>query len=185
MFAAKNVTAAFTSTGAGSANSNVWVQRAYVAYYGRPADPGGLAYWAARMDQEGGSLSSIIASFGSSDEFNRRYGGLTYSELIDILYQQTLGRAPDQSGKDWYLSQLNAGKTTLQTITLDLLGGATGDDALTVANRLDVANHFTGKVAAGCAYDGEQTGVSSLATVTPDLATAFWSKSQIENRCGP
>ena len=43
MFAVANVTAAFNFVGAGSANANQWVQKAYVAYYGRPADSGGLA----------------------------------------------------------------------------------------------------------------------------------------------
>jgi len=41
---------------AGSAYANQWVQKAYVAYYGRPADPNGLTYWAARMDREGVSV---------------------------------------------------------------------------------------------------------------------------------
>jgi hypothetical protein len=182
---ASNVTAVFSFVGTGSAYSNEWVQKAYVAYYGRPADPGGLAYWASQMDREGGSLSSIIAAFGISDEFKRRYGGLTYSQLIDTLYQQTLGRSPDPAGNQWYLDQLNAGRTTLQTITLDLLGGATRMDALTVANRLDVANHFTGKVAAGCDYAGEQTGVNALATVNSDLATVAAAKAAIDSRCGP
>ena len=182
---ALSVTATFTFTGAGSANSNEWVQKAYVAYYGRPADPGGLAYWASRMDAEGGSLSSIIAAFGNSAEYNQRYGGLSFSDLIDILYQQTLGRAPDPGGKQYYLDRLNAGLTNPQTIMLDLLGGATGLDALTVANRLDVANHYTGKVAAGCPYGGELAGVASLASVTSDPATVWAAKLAIETRCGP
>jgi len=185
MFAFRYATATFTFLAAGSAYSNEWVQKSYVAYYGRPADPGGLAYWASRMDREGGSLSSIIAAFGYSDEFNRRYGGLSYGDLIDTLYQQTLGRGPDPAGKQWYLSQLNAGLTTPQTITLDLLGGATGDDAFTVANRLDVANHYTGKVAMGCPHGGELTGVASLAPVTADWATVWTAKLAIESRCGP
>jgi hypothetical protein len=189
MSAATNVAATFSFAGAGSANANEWVQKSYVAYYGRPADPAGLAYWAGRMDKEGGSLSSIIEAFGYSDEFDRRYGGLTYGQLIDTLYQQTLGRAPDPSGRDWYLSQLNLGRTTPQTITLDLLGGATGLDSQTVANRMDVANHYTGKVATGCPYgpkgNEEETGVASLATVTFDLGTVTAAKTAIENRCTP
>ena len=184
MSAARSVTATFTAVGAGSAGANEWVQKTYVAYYGRPADPAGLAYWAQRMDSEGGSLASIIAAFGTSDEFNRRYGNLTYSALIDALYQQILGRAPDPAGKQHYLDQLNAGTTTPQTITLDLLGGATGADALTVANRLDVANHYTGKVAQGCPYGGELTGVASLSPVTSDAATVWSAKLATENRCG-
>jgi hypothetical protein len=185
MSATRSVVATFVPVNAGSANANEWVQKSYVAYYGRPADPAGLAYWATRMDNEGGSLASVIQAFGHSPEFDRRYGGLTYSQLIDSLYQQTLGRMPDAPGKLWYLNLLNTGQTTLQTITLDLLGGATGIDVFTVANRLDVANHYTGKVAAGCPYGGELAGVASLTPVTSDPATAWTAKLALEARCGP
>lgn len=185
MFPPKDALATFTFAGAGSARANEWVQKAFVAYYGRPADPAGLGYWANRMDQEGGSLSSIVAEFGTSAEFNRRYGGLSYSQLLDALYQQTLGRAPDAAGKQYYLDQLDTGKTTLQTITLDLLGGVTGIDVPTAANRLDTANHFTGKVAAGCPYGGESTGVNALAAVTADLATVWAAKAVLDDRCAP
>jgi hypothetical protein len=90
-----------------------YVQRAYVAYYGRPADPAGLAYWASRMDAEGGSLSAIIAAFGSSGEFNRRYGGLSTSALVTKIYQQALGRDPDTAGLAYYVGELQAGRRTL------------------------------------------------------------------------
>ena len=182
--AAADITATFAFVGTGSADSNEWVQKSYLAYYGRPADPDGLAYWAGRMDREGGSLASIIGSFGTSAEFNRRYSGLGYIELVTRIYQQALGREPEQGGLDYYVIELQAGRRTLQAITLDVLNGATGTDALTVANRLDVANHYTGKVAAGCSYGTEQTGVASLATVTPDSVTVSAAKAAIESRCG-
>jgi hypothetical protein len=165
-----------------------WVQKAYVAYYGRPADPAGLAWWADRLVAEGGELASIIAAFGTSDEFARRYGGKTFEELIEALYRQALGRVPDPAGRLWYLGQLILGATTLQTITLDLLGGATGQDALTVAHRLAVASYYTDAVAAGCSYgppgEEEATGVASLAAVTSDPATVVAAKAAIDSRCG-
>ena len=192
MSADRNVTATFQrhfsaffqKPNAASFNSNEWVQKAYVAYYGRPADPDGLYYWATRMDSEGGSLASIIGAFGTSDEFNRRYVGLSFGDLVDKLYLQTLGRAPDPGGKAFYVSQLTQGKTTLQTITLDLLGGASGLDVFTVLNRLDVANHYTGKISKGCDYGTELTGVNSLASVFPDAPSASAAKTAIESRCG-
>ncbi len=171
-------------TGAGGANANEWVRRAYIAYYGRPADHEGLAYWARRMDMEGGSLASIINAFGSSDEFDRRYGGMTDEQLVVSLYQQTLGRDPEDGGKQYYLNLLATGQTTIKTITLDLLGGATGQDALTVANRLDVAGHFTGKVTRGCPYGSEQIGVDSLAQVYADQASVWAAKAATDVRCG-
>jgi YD repeat-containing protein len=73
---AGNVVGVLTAPTA-SAYSRNYVQKAYVAYYGRPADFAGQTYWAQRMDAEGQSLDAIIGAFGSSDEFNRRYSGPT------------------------------------------------------------------------------------------------------------
>jgi hypothetical protein len=183
---ARDVSALYTSANAASANANEWVQKSYVAYYGRPADPAGLSYWASRMDQEGGSLASVIEAFGTSDEFSRRYGGLDHTALVTKIYWQTLGRGPDPAGLSWYVGELQAGRRTLQSITLDVLNGATtAPDSTTVANKLDVANHYTGKVSLGCAYGGEPTGVASLAPVTFDAATGWAAKVAIESRCGP
>ena len=81
MSIARNVAATFIYTG--SAYSFDYVQKAFVAYYGRPADPEGQAYWAGRMDAEGQSLRAIIGAFGYSDEFNRRYGGLSNTATGD------------------------------------------------------------------------------------------------------
>jgi hypothetical protein len=171
---------------AGSTYSRDYVQKAYVAYYGRPADPGGQDYWALRMDAEGGSPNAIIGAFGYSDEFNRRYGGLDNPQLVTKIYQQALGRDPDQAGLNWYVAELVAGRRTLQTITLDVLNGAnTAPDSTVVANKLGVATHYTAKVAAGCLYGTEQYGVNALAGVTADPVTAAIAKVAINSQCAP
>ena len=41
------------------------IQSLYVAYYGRPADPAGLEFWANLLDQAEGDLSGIINAFGT------------------------------------------------------------------------------------------------------------------------
>ena len=82
----------------GSSNSRNEVQKAYVAYYGRPGDPPGHTYWATEMDKKGGTLNPIIGAFGTSAEFNSRYGGLENVELVTKIYRQALGRDPDQGG---------------------------------------------------------------------------------------
>ena len=171
---------------AGSSYSLDYVQKAYVAYYGRSADPEGQTYWATRMDAEGQSLNAIIAAFGNSDEFKRRYGGLTNTQLVTKIYQQALGRDPEQGGLDYYVGELQAGRRTLQSITLDVMNGATtAPDSTVVANKLDVATHYTAKVAAGCFYGTEQDGVNALAGVTADPITAAIAKVAINSRCGP
>lgn len=172
-----------SSAATGSAFSRNYVQKAYIAYYGRPADPGGQDYWASRMDAEG--LDAIIGAFGTSDEFNRRYAGLSNVALVTKIYQQALARDPEQGGLDFYVGELGAGRMTLQTITLDVLNGATtAPDSTVVANKLDVGAHYTAKVAAGCGYGSEQDGVDALSGVTASSATVAAAKAAIDSRCG-
>ena len=71
------------------------VLAAYLAYYGRPADPGGLEYWSKRLVREGGNINSIIDAFGESEEYQKRFGDLTENQLVTNLYQQLFGRDPD------------------------------------------------------------------------------------------
>jgi len=170
----------------GSGYSRDYVQKAYVAYYGRPADPGGQTYWATRMDTEGQSLDAIIGAFGNSAEFNRRYGGLAYTQLVTKIYQQTLGRDPDPAGLAYYAGELESGRRSLQSITLDVLNGATtAPDSVVVANKLDVAAYYTAKVAVGCAYGTEQDGVDVLAIVTAFDTSVAGAKAAIDAGCGP
>ncbi len=182
--AGTNVKVDFVASGP-STYSLDYVQKAYVAYYGRPADPAGQIYWAGRMDAVGGSLIAIIDAFGNSNEFYQRYGGLDNSALVTKIYQQALARDPDPAGLAYYVGELQAGRRTLQSITVDVLNGATkGRDAVVVANKLDAAAYYTAKVAAGCPYGSAADGVNLLIGVTDDSATLSAATAAIDTRCG-
>ena len=118
------------------------VVEAYIAYYGRPPDQEGLAYWAQRLAGSGGSLNSIIQAFGVSEEFERRFGSLSNRQLVTNLYQQLFGRNPDSGGLDFYVNRLNNGITTLQAIAISILDGAQNDDRTIIENRRDASNCF-------------------------------------------
>jgi len=179
-----DITATFAFSG--TAYAYDYLQKAYVAYYGRPADPPGQAYWAGRLDAAGGSISAIIDAFGNSNEFNQRYGGLSFSALVTNIYQQALARDPDAGGLAFYVGELQAGRRTLQTIALDVVNGATlGRDATVVANKLNVAAYYTARVAVGCPYGTALDGLNTLAGVTEVSATVAAAKTAINSRCGP
>jgi hypothetical protein len=73
----------------------------------------------------------------------------------------------------------------LQTITLDVLNGATtAPDSTVVANKLEVAAYHTAKVAAGCVYGTEEQGFSAVSGVTANSATVAAAKAAIDARCG-
>jgi len=150
------------------------VLRAYISYYGRPADRPGLMYWGNRLHAEGGVLTSIVQAFGVSQEFTDRYGGLTNAQLVTGIYRQLLGRNPEPAGLNYYVGELVAGRRTLQSIALDVLFGAQNDDALVVANRLAAAKHFTsGSESVGfdpANFDGDAMA-AVLASVRADPAS--------------
>ena len=118
------------------------VVEAYIAYYGRPPDREGLAYWAQQLAGSGGSLNSIIQAFGVSEEFELRFGSLSNRQLVTNLYQQLFGRNPDSGGLDFYVNRLNDGTTTLQAIAISILDGAQNDDLTIIENRREASNCF-------------------------------------------
>lgn len=119
-------------------------QLLYVAYYGRPGDAEGLQYWADRIDSEG--VGQVLNAFGASAEFDARFGGQTNSQLVNNLYQQLFSRDAEPAGLSYYTGLLNSGDKTLSEIAYEIAGGAQGDDATALQNKLDVANEFTDKL---------------------------------------
>ena len=124
------------------------VQKIYIGYYQRPADPGGLIYWAGRLDSSGSSLAEIIEEFANSPESQALYGAINSTSIGNVLeeiYQSLLGRPADAGGKDYYVAGFNTGRFTAATIMLNLIDGIgpTGVDRTTFDNKLAAANLFT------------------------------------------
>ncbi len=120
-------------------------QQMYVAYYGRPADPGGLAFWADVFDASD-DLTTALTQFGDSAEFTNNFGNLSPSDLVSNLYQQMYGHAPDPGGLAFYLGRLDTGEATLASIAKQIADGSLDTDLTTLNNRITVANTFTNEV---------------------------------------
>lgn len=148
------------------------VQKIYIAFYQRPADPAGLKYWAERIDVAGGNAAAVVSAFATSPEAVALYGPInatTIGTVIDGIYMALFNKAPDAAGKQFYVDGFTAGTFTAGTIALNILNGAANDDAVAVANKLQVANNFTQQVdgrALTDAYFG--TGTSFSATYSGD-----------------
>ncbi|MBS1187377.1 MAG: hypothetical protein H6R04_1395 [Burkholderiaceae bacterium] len=155
----------------------IQVEKLYIAYYGRPADPVGLIYWAGKLAETGGSLKGIIDMFANSAESSALYGSSSTTEArITAIYKNVLGRAPDTAGLAFYKQLIDSKTSTLGNLALDILNGATsGNDALFVETRLDIANRFTTAVHEGN-LDYSGTAAAAVArtlinSVTSDPAT--------------
>ena len=64
-----------------------------------------------QMLNQGQSLKQLAQGFANSSEFQQQYGPLDNTGFLETLYQNVLGRSPDDAGKAYWLEQLDAGTT--------------------------------------------------------------------------
>ncbi len=128
------------------------VQRIYIGYYQRPADPEGLLYWANRLNASNGNLNEIIDAFANSTESQGLYGSInsgTIAAVVNNIYLALFNRNSDEGGRTYYVNSFNAGqfpdgrRCTAGTIVLDILYGAINEDLLSINNKQSAANLFT------------------------------------------
>ena len=122
------------------------VQKLYIAYFNRPADPGGLAYWKGLLANDN-SVTMLQNSFSSSAEYQAIYIGQQNTMLITKLYQNLFGRVVDvnDGGVQWWAGEMVAGRHTITTIAGALSSGTTpgSADNIAIINKIAAAAAFT------------------------------------------
>ncbi len=126
-----------------SDHSKLIMHKMYLAYYGRPADPQGLEYWAQRLDDAEGDLTEAMDAFSQSDENDLVNGGLGSQVLINNIYLKLFDRDADDGGLAFYEEQLESGNLSLVSIALDVLNGAQNSDHVMMQLKLEYAEAFT------------------------------------------
>ena len=115
----------------------------YIAYFDRAPDSGGLLFWGTSLNN-GVSLAEIAELFFDQPETQEKMPpSLTSSEFVDLAYNNFLERDPDQAGKDFWVSNLDAGNVSRPEFMLALIQGAradTGspDDVRTIEDKADI-----------------------------------------------
>ena len=139
-------------------------EKFYVAYFGRPADAGGLANMVAQFKAGGvptttgafvaaydtnTTVKTLIDSFGNSGESATLYHG-TNRDFVSSIYSHVLGRAPASTGLDFWTTALDNGTLARGLAALNIVAGAEANqtsqgviDAALIANRVTVAANFT------------------------------------------
>ena len=126
-----------------STNNQDTIERLYIAYYGRPADATGLAFWGDALNRVGGDPSKLINDFGTSPEATQYYSGLTVSQQIDKIYQLMFNRSAESAGLSYWADKVNSGAATTASVMLNILNGAQANDKAIIENKLAAANILT------------------------------------------
>ena len=161
------------------------VQKVYVAYFGRPADPAGLDYWVTKAVDTNGDWAGIAAAFYFSAEAKALYDTSTDTAFITAVYQNLYGRAPEEGGLKYWTDQLTEGKVTREMLPLAIANGAQGSDMTTEQQRLTAADEFIQELQTTnhtADYDGSTTTAAArewLYGIGPDKADLDAAKSSL------
>jgi hypothetical protein len=173
------------------------VQQLYIAYFGRPADPTGLANFSAALQAanaptniaslaqaygNNAALKNLIDSFGTSAESQALYGNSSTDAFVIAIFQNVLGRAPAASGLAFWANAIDSGSLSRADAALAIMsGGLTNNtvqgliDLALIQNRLGVAEAFTstvpGSLYAGPAAAAGARGMLASVNSTTDVAT--------------
>ena len=153
--------------------STTSVQKLYIAYFGRPADAAGLAFYADALDAGTTTVSAIATSFGASTEAATTVA-LSTSAYVSAVYLQAFGRAyVSATDGTFWTDAITNGDTTKELAMVQILNGATGTDATAVTNKVAVANTYTVAVTTdGKTYSGATAITAAKAVMSGVTATA-------------
>ena len=153
------------------------IQGVYVALFGRPADPTGLAYFNT-VTNNGANLNAI-GNLASTAEYQSRFTGLNNIQIINSIYQSLFGRDADLTGLNFFSNALANGSLNINNIAIAILDGAQGNDRTISNNKIAAADLYTKALDTGSevvAYSGLAAAaqgrafVSGVSTTVPTAA---------------
>jgi hypothetical protein len=159
------------------------LEQLYLAYFGRPADFQGVAFYTADPTV---TLDDVAATFGNSAESQRLYGTNIGPAFVNAIYQNLFGRDADSAGLLFWTQRLALHDITPGGAALAILQGATNGngtsdapDLTMIQNKLAAATAFTNALTSGgstaiLGYSGDNAAAlarEQLSTVTADSTT--------------
>ncbi len=136
----------------------------YIAYFNRAPDAMGLNFWGTAF-ANGMSLEEIASQFLDQEETAAIYSAQqTVLELATAVYDNVLGRMPDQQGLDFWVDQLESGAVGRDAFILEVLNGAKAEPPQ------DATQHFIEQQFADRDYLSDKTEVGVYFAVIKGLS---------------
>ncbi|OYW64122.1 MAG: hypothetical protein B7Z40_14175, partial [Bosea sp. 12-68-7] len=152
------------------------IQGVYLALFGRPADPVGLAFF--NQATNNGANLTAIGDLSASAEYQTRFTGQSSTQIITSIYQSLFNREPDLAGLTFFATALANGTLTINNIAIAIFDGAQGSDITIRDLKVDAANAFTAQLDTVAEINGyvgtaaAQSAAAFIATVTTTAPTA-------------
>lgn len=119
------------------------VQKLYVAYFSRPADAAGLAYWENVVTAAKGDTTAVSAAFAASQEYKDTFAGQSAYQVINTIYQNLFGRPAEAAALTFWGQGLLNGNFTIDNAVTAIAAGAQGTDLVAYNSKVAAATAFT------------------------------------------
>jgi uncharacterized delta-60 repeat protein len=151
-------TTSYNFTAIGLTSAEAILERAYIAYFGRPAEPNGFNWWLSAISSLGGIdavMTEVYQDFSSSDEYLNQYASdldpVTHAvtnaqHLLNAIYQNLFHRDIEQGGLEFWGDLLIHEEVTINSVVLEVLNGARNLDFDAVNCKIDAALALTNKI---------------------------------------
>jgi hypothetical protein len=104
----------------------------YLAYFGRPPDPGGLAYYLGDPSLDDWA---VAARFAASPEEHDLFQGKTLAGEIDAIYSDAFGRFAEPGGLMYWSGEVASGRLSLAQLPFAIYLGAQNQDVAALHDR--------------------------------------------------
>jgi methionine-rich copper-binding protein CopC len=148
----------YNFTTVGLTTSEAILERAYIAYFGRPAEPEGFNWWLSTVSSQGGIdavMNNVYRDFCKSSEYLRAYASdldpvthavINAPHLLNSIYENLFHRDIEQGGLDYWGTLVSQGAVTINSVVLEVLNGARNSDFDAVNSKIDAAIALTHRV---------------------------------------
>jgi hypothetical protein len=155
------------------------IQKLYVAYFNRPADYEGLAFWEKVLTAKNGDLAFVSSTFAKSPEYQTQVAGKSYYQIVNQIYNNLFNRDADVTGLEFWAARLSAGTFTVDQIVKIIADNASDTDAkdkTTYANKVAAATAFTAELNTAAEIIG-YSGATANAAAKAWLSTVSTTES--------
>ena len=159
----------------------IFLEKAYLAYFGRPVDPTGSVAFANSTEAE------VEAAFFASPESKALFGETFGPTQINQIYLTLFGRPAEPAGLAYWTNQVALGLLTPAGAALGIQAGARNADITALENKLATSAAFTASLDTPTeiqGYSGDPSAAAArdfLKTVTATAATQTQVNVAIEH----
>ena len=119
------------------------LQQLYVAYFSRPADVSGLAYWTNFLSTHPDGYQVISQNFAASAEYKAMFAGQDNRAVVNTVYEHLFGRPAETAGLDYWTKMLDNKVITIDNVVTQIAAGAQSTDKIAYDGKVAVAAVFT------------------------------------------